>query len=177
MPPFILGIVVTAQDILSEEPFSPEVFREWILNRIHLARLEMKAPNPSEEVQQQRRIFEFLDAPTEKINVKDKQAAMKLLKDIDGWETRNINRGMISKVKELSRAQQRAKQREEERARNVEKMKEQQRLDQIGRQMRKEARRREEEEKRAAKRKRDAEEKLNARDDSLRTVSLDPDLL
>jgi hypothetical protein len=176
MSHFNLDIVVTAQDILSEEPFSPDVFREWILRRIHLAQLEMKVPNPSEEVQQQRRIFEFLDASTEKTNVKDKQAAIKLLKNIDGWETRNINPSMIPKVKELSRAEQRAKQREEERVRNVEKIKEQQQLDQIERQMRKEARRREEEEKRAAKRKRDAEEKFNARDDSLRTVSPDPDL-
>jgi len=79
-------------------------------------------------------------------------------------------------VKELSRSEQRAKAREEERAKAMEKRKEQQQLEQIRRQLRKEASHRGEEDRRLAKRKRDAEEKFNASDDSLRTVLQDPDL-
>jgi hypothetical protein len=103
-----------AQHLLSQPQFSPLNFQIFILKGIDSARKQMKAlgPTPPEATQLNRRIFEFLDAVTQKRQVNTREEAVKLLGEIDAWETKQAN----PKVKErVLRKGEREKKEEEER--------------------------------------------------------------
>jgi len=82
-----------ARNILSQEPFQQTVFREWVLTEIVKSREEIRSLiAPSEEVKLRRRVFEFLDALTEKRleHIMTREDAIMLLGEIDDWESRPV---------------------------------------------------------------------------------------